>query len=99
MELNIKVLFTFILMLFLARLGDAQLPAAQPAVFDVTKFGATPNGDISKVRKSRQLIWDGSNKKKRYIYIFGNNSKLFLLLMICFYSQRNLMVYLKSHFF
>lgn len=48
MELNIKTLFAFILMLFLARLGEAQ-----PAVFDVTKYGATPNGDISKVRKSQ----------------------------------------------
>lgn len=53
MELNIKILFVFTLMLFLARLGVAQAPAAptgQPGVFDVTKFGATPNGDISKVR-------------------------------------------------
>ncbi|CAN4084595.1 unnamed protein product [Withania somnifera] len=46
MELNIKLSFAFILMLFLTRLGEAQ-----QQVFDVTKFGATTNGDISKVRK------------------------------------------------
>ncbi|CAN4084592.1 unnamed protein product [Withania somnifera] len=44
MELNIKLSFAFILMLFLTRLGEAQ-----QQVFDVTKFGATTNGDISKV--------------------------------------------------
>ncbi|CAN4084596.1 unnamed protein product [Withania somnifera] len=43
MELNIKLSFAFILMLFLTRLGEAQ-----QQVFDVTKFGATTNGDISK---------------------------------------------------
>ncbi|KAK4713935.1 hypothetical protein R3W88_019842 [Solanum pinnatisectum] len=48
MELNIKTLFVFTLMLFLARLGAAQAPAGHSGVFDVTKFGATPNGDISK---------------------------------------------------
>ncbi|KAF3666414.1 Polygalacturonase [Capsicum annuum] len=46
MELNIKISSAFILMLFLARLGEGQSPAR--AVFDVTKYGATPNGDISK---------------------------------------------------
>ncbi|CAN4084580.1 unnamed protein product [Withania somnifera] len=46
MELNIKISFAFILMLFLTRLGEAQ-----QQVFDVTKFGATTNGDISKVCK------------------------------------------------
>lgn len=50
MELNIKISSAFILMLFLARLGEGQSPAR--AVFDVTKYGATPNGDISKVCKS-----------------------------------------------
>ncbi|OIS99971.1 PREDICTED: polygalacturonase-like [Nicotiana attenuata] len=38
--------FAFLL-LFLARIGDAQ-PTASPGVFDVTKYGATTNGDISK---------------------------------------------------
>ncbi|XP_016503030.1 polygalacturonase-like [Nicotiana tabacum] len=38
--------FAFLL-LFLARIGDAQ-PTASPEVFDVTKYGATTNGDISK---------------------------------------------------
>ncbi|KAK4342447.1 hypothetical protein RND71_038263 [Anisodus tanguticus] len=47
MELNIKASFAFLL-LFLARLGDAQAPTAQPAVFDITKYGASSNGDISK---------------------------------------------------
>ncbi|KAK4342459.1 hypothetical protein RND71_038275 [Anisodus tanguticus] len=47
MELNIKASFAFLL-LFLARLSDAQTPAAQPAVFDITKYGASSNGDISK---------------------------------------------------
>ncbi|KAJ8532017.1 hypothetical protein K7X08_011940 [Anisodus acutangulus] len=47
MELNIKASFAFLL-LFLARLSDAQTPAAQATVFDITKYGASSNGDISK---------------------------------------------------
>ncbi|KAJ8532022.1 hypothetical protein K7X08_011945 [Anisodus acutangulus] len=47
MELNIKASFAFLL-LFLARLSGAQDTKAQPTVFDITKYGASSNGDISK---------------------------------------------------
>ncbi|XP_059274579.1 polygalacturonase-like [Lycium ferocissimum] len=43
MNMNFKLPFAFALVLFLAQLGECQ-----PGVFDVTKYGAKPNEDISK---------------------------------------------------